>query len=88
MLGFKRFKEVIVPYGLHSPFVRQMFISWSTSNIIFPKDWKDLVTVVLEPCPQLQWRTWLNDKARTMNNQVGIKVLKFTKTNFWRGQLC
>ena len=51
-------EEVMVSYGMCSPFVKQVLNSWSTCNRIIPQDWRDLVTAVLEPGPQLQWRTW------------------------------
>ena len=45
-LDLRRFKEAVVLYGIHSPFVQQMLNSWSTGNRIVPNDWKDLVTIV------------------------------------------
>ena len=74
MLNLRRFKEVIVSYGMHSPFVKQMLNSWSTSNRIIPQDWRVLVTVVLESGPQLQWRTWWKDDARTIEQVRGIEI--------------
>jgi hypothetical protein len=45
------FKEAMMSYGLHSPYVKQIF----TQNCIIPKVWGDLVSAILEPAPQLQW---------------------------------
>lgn len=55
MLDLKTFKEAIVSYVLHSPFVRKMLNSWATQSRIIPKDWTDLITAVLGSAPQLQW---------------------------------
>ena len=38
MLDMRRFKEAVVPYGVHLPFVRLMLNSWSTSNRIIPQE--------------------------------------------------
>ena len=46
-----------------------MLNSWSTSNRIIPQDWRDLVTAVLEPGPQLQWRAWGKDEAKTFQQK-------------------
>ena len=51
MLDLRRFKEAIVSYGMHSPFVKQMLNWWSVCNKIIPKDWIDLFKAVLEPGP-------------------------------------
>ena len=51
-------QEVMVSYGMYSPFVKQVLNSWSTCNRIITQDRKDLVTAALEPHLQLQWRTW------------------------------
>ena len=66
MLDFRRFKEVIISYGTNSPLVKQMLNSWSTSKWIVPQDQKVLGTAVLAPGPQLQWRDWWKDEARTI----------------------
>ncbi|KAL6040241.1 hypothetical protein STEG23_020317 [Scotinomys teguina] len=77
MLDLKRFKEAIVNYGIHSPFVKQMLNSWSTCNRIVPQDWKDLVTAVLEPGAQLQWLAWLREESRVLEQQYrprGVQI--------------
>ena len=53
MSNLKRFKEMVISYGIDSTFVKQMLNSWITWNRIIPQDWKDLVTAVLEAGPQL-----------------------------------
>ena len=52
----------MVPYDMHSPFVKQMLNSWSVCNRIIPKDWIELVEGVLGPGPQLQWSTRFREK--------------------------
>ena len=64
MLDLRRFKEVIVSYGMYSPFAEKMLNLWSTCNRIISQNWKDLVIAVLDPGPQLQWRTCWKDEAR------------------------
>ena len=54
LLDLKRFKETIASSGMHLPFVKQMFSSWSDCNRIIPNDWKDLVNGVLETGTQLK----------------------------------
>ena len=38
ILDLRRVKEAIVSYGIHSPFVKQLFNSWSSCNQVTPKD--------------------------------------------------
>ncbi|XP_052593228.1 torsin-1A-interacting protein 1 isoform X3 [Peromyscus californicus insignis] len=75
MLDLRRFKEAIVSYGMHSPYVKQMLNSWSTYNRIVPQDWRELAQAVLEP--RLQWLTWFKDEAKNIEKQwrdKGIQV--------------
>ena len=53
MLDLKRFKEAMVAYGIQSPYVKQMLNNWPMQNGIIPKDWKDLITAILEAGPQI-----------------------------------
>ena len=69
MLDLKRFKEVIISNGMHSPYVKQMLNLWATWNRIIPQVWRDLFTAVLESGPQLQWRTWLKIEANTIEQE-------------------
>ena len=82
MIYLKRLEKSIVPHAMHSPFVKQMLNSWSITNKIILQDWKDLVTVVLKPGPQLLSRTSEEMRIGPMNNEVRIEVLKSPKTNF------
>ena len=66
MLDFRRFKEAIVSYGMHSPFVKQMFNLWLACNRILPKVRTELVIGILEPSPQLQWSTWFSEEAKIL----------------------
>ena len=69
MLDLRRFKEAIVSYGMHLPFVKQILNSWSVCNRIIPKHWIDLVKGVLEPGPQLQWSAWLREEVKIVEQQ-------------------
>lgn len=31
--------------------------NWATQNHVSPKDWRDFISAILEPGPQLQWLT-------------------------------
>ena len=66
MLNLRKFKKVIVSYGMYSSFVRQRLNSWSVFERTIPKDWIDLVKAVLEPGPQLQRSTCFREKAATI----------------------
>lgn len=64
----------MVAFGMHSLFVRQMLNSWPSG---YSTNWRDLVTAVLKPGPQLQQRTWWKDEARTTGQRsrvTGIKI--------------
>ena len=63
-----RLKEAIVSNGIHSFFVKYMFNTWSTCHRIISYVRKDLVAAVLEHDPQLQWKIWRKDMARTNKN--------------------
>ena len=42
---------------------------WSICNRIIPKDWIDLITIVLKPDSQLQWRIWFKEEAKTIKQR-------------------
>ncbi|KAL6033009.1 hypothetical protein STEG23_015477 [Scotinomys teguina] len=66
---FKNMKEAIVTYGIHSTYVKLMLNSWSTSNRIIPDDWHQLTSAILEYSQQLQWKSWLREEARNLEQQ-------------------
>ncbi|KAL6044148.1 hypothetical protein STEG23_019828 [Scotinomys teguina] len=66
---FKNMKEAIVTYVIHSTYVKQMLNSWSTSNRIISDDWHQLTSAVLEYSQQLQWKSWLREEARNLEQQ-------------------
>ena len=63
-----RLKEAIVSNGIDLFFVKYMFNTLSTCHRIIPHVRKDLVAAVLEHDPQLQWKVWRKDVARTNEN--------------------
>ena len=62
---------------MHSLFVKQMLNSRSTCNRITPQGWRDLDAVVLEPGPQLQWRTWW-EEAKTTEQQSRARGMEIS----------
>lgn len=43
MLDLKHFKEAILLYVLHSPFIKEMLNNWAIQHRAIPQDWKGLV---------------------------------------------
>ncbi|KAL6058619.1 hypothetical protein STEG23_038365 [Scotinomys teguina] len=70
---FKNMKEAIVTYGIHSTYVKQMLNSQSTSNRIIQDDWHQLTSAVLEYSQQLQWKSWLREEARSLEQQGKLR---------------
>ncbi|XP_052576061.1 limb region 1 protein homolog isoform X1 [Peromyscus californicus insignis] len=70
---FKNIKEAVVTYGIHSTYIRQMLNSWSTSHRIIPDDWHQLISAVLEYSQQLQWKSWLREEAKNLEQQGKIR---------------
>jgi hypothetical protein len=50
MIDLKHFKDAMLSYEMHLPYLKQI-LNWITQNRIIPQDWKGLVTVVLETHP-------------------------------------
>lgn len=63
MLYLRNFKEAVLLYSLHSPFVKEMLNNWSNQNIVIPQDCKRFLSTVLEVGQQLQWLFWYRHKA-------------------------
>ena len=74
MLDLSRFNEVIVSYGMHSLFVKQMLNSWSTCNRIISQDWRDLITAVLEPEMLLHYTNAYNSEKAVYKSENLSKV--------------
>ena len=55
MLDLKHFKEAVILYGLHSPFVKEMLNDLATQHSFIPQDGKGLVSPVVEAGQQLPW---------------------------------
>ncbi|KAL6033426.1 hypothetical protein STEG23_026260, partial [Scotinomys teguina] len=84
---FKNMKEAIVTYGIHSTYVKQMLNSWSTSNRIIPDDWHQLTSAVLEYSQQLQWKSWLREEARNLEQQAQDRCLGIKERTWKQGVL-
>ncbi|KAL6093698.1 hypothetical protein STEG23_031128 [Scotinomys teguina] len=85
---FKNMKEAIVTYGIHSTYVKQMLNSWSTSNRIIPDDWHQLTSAVLEYSQQLQWKCWLREEARNLEELGSALRPKVQEDVLKEGMLC
>lgn len=76
MLHLRIFKEIIVSYGMHLPFVKQMLNMWSAWNRIISKD--------RETWSNLSWSLLLNYSVRPgrkmrikpLKNKIGLEVRK------------
>lgn len=44
--------------------LKQVLNSQMTQNSIIPKDCKGMTRAMLEPGPQLQWRSWWREEAK------------------------
>ena len=49
------FKEAMISYGVHSPYVKQILNNWATQNRIILQDWKEVVIAVVDADQKLQW---------------------------------
>jgi hypothetical protein len=45
-IDLRCFKDVMISYKMHSPYVQQILNNWDTQNIIIPQDWKGMMTTV------------------------------------------
>ena len=52
----KEIEHTIVPYGIHSYFIREMVKTWASCNKEMPQDRTQLISAVLENGPQLFWK--------------------------------
>lgn len=64
VLELRKFKESVTNFGMYSPFVKQILISWAIKNRIIPQDWNDMTREILEPAANLQWISWWRVEVR------------------------
>ena len=57
---------------------------WSVCNRIIPNDCIELVKAVLEPDPQLQWRSWFREEAKTMEQQSKARGMEISQDQILR----
>lgn len=79
MIHLRRFKEAMVSYRMYMPYWKHILNNWSTLNRVIPRDWKRLVTAVLEAGQQLQWLTWWTEGAINIEQQSiarGVDTVK------------
>lgn len=79
MLEPKHFKEAIILYDLHSPFVKEMLGNQAMHHRVIPQDLKGLVSVVLEAGQQLQWLSWWRHEARKIEQHNIASRIYVTK---------
>lgn len=60
-IDLMHFKEAIIPYKVHSPYVKQILII-GLPKIVIPQDWKGFITAVPEASQRLQWLTWWREE--------------------------
>jgi hypothetical protein len=65
MIALRHFKEAMISYMMHSPYVKQILNNWATQSRIIPQDWKGLVITILKAGLKLHWLTWWMEE--TMN---------------------
>ena len=54
MIDLRHFKESVISYVMHSPYVKDRLSNQAIQNRIIPQDWKVLVIAVLDTGLQLQ----------------------------------
>jgi len=55
---------------MHLPCVKQVLNDWAMQNYVIPKDWKDLMTAILDAGPWLQWLTWWSEEECNKNREI------------------
>lgn len=69
MIDLRHFKEAIISYELHSPYVKHILSNWATQNRISPKDYKGLANNCTTGQIKLQWLTWWREEAINIEYQ-------------------
>ena len=73
MSDLKEIKQVIVNYGLHVSFFREMLNTWALSNKTTLHVCVQLTSAVLESNPQLHFRCLFKEEARLLQQQESAK---------------
>ena len=58
---------------MHSPYVRQLVKTWASRNKVISHDWLQLVSAILGHSPQLLWKSFWREKAKTLEHQGRVK---------------
>ena len=64
LLDLRTFKESVINFGMHFPFVKQILTSWTIKNRLIPQDWEDMARTILQPATHFQWFSWWREEAR------------------------
>ena len=71
MIDLRHFKEVLISYRMHLPYMKQILNNQVAQNRIIFQDWKGLVTAVLQSAVAMVKEKTLNieqqNRAREMN---------------------
>lgn len=66
MKDLKEIKQAVVPYGTHSPFVRERVKIRTSSNKVTPHKGLQLVLAALEDRPQLQCKCYWREETKIL----------------------
>ena len=58
--------KAVLSYGMHSPLVREMVKTRTSSSEVTPHDWLQLASVVLEDGPQLQSKCYWREEGKAL----------------------
>ena len=76
MNDLKEIKQVVVTYGLHSAYVREMIKTWASSIKVTPHAWLQLVSAVLDDGPQLMFKCYFREEVKILEQQGKAKRLE------------
>lgn len=52
---------------------------WSSRNRITPNDWSQLISAVLEYSQQLQWKSWMREEAKALEQQGKMRGFEISQ---------
>ena len=72
----KEIKQAVVSRDFHSPFVREMVKTWTSSIKEMPHEWLQLVSAVLDYQPQLMFKYYFRKELKIIGQQGKAKGLE------------
>lgn len=80
---------MIVAYGMHSSYVKWELNKWAMHNHLISKDWKHLITAILEADSQLQWLTCWGEEALDMGQHNRTRRVNIVRDQLLgEGEIC